>query len=182
MREQFGSTDFVNAPDADAFRLRLSDGPLEISWQHCSLASDFLGDFYAARAVRQQLNEKEARHSIGYMANELLENAVKFRFGGDILVEATLERRNFELRISNGIAIAGVERFQELLVDLTRTDPGDLLIQRIEQNALDPGSTGSGLGILTLMSDYGVRLGWKFIRQSDSAVVRLETCAAFSLT
>ena len=43
--------------------------------------------------------------------------------------------------------------------EITAGDPGDLLIQRIEANAAGTGS-GSGLGILTLMNDYGVRLTW----------------------
>ena len=47
-----------------------------------------------------------------------------------------------------------------LLGEITAGDPGEMLIKRIEANAA--GAGGSGLGLLTLMSDYGARLSWKF--------------------
>lgn len=181
MQEQYGTTELSNGADAAANRLLLSDGPLELSWHHCSTTSDFLGDFFGSLA-RNTHTYNEARHGIGYLVNELLENAVKFRAPGDIAIDATLEDGNFELRVSNCVAEETARRFQALLAEITERDPGDLLIERIEQNAADPSSSGSGLGLLTLMNDYGVRLGWKFLRDAPSGPVRLETYAALTLS
>jgi hypothetical protein len=154
---------------------------LELNWHHCSVTAEFLGDFYALRCAAVSLDAHDARHSIGYLANELMENAVKFRAPGDILIESSLAGSRFELRISNLIQEATSARFQPLLAELTSRDPGELLIERIEANAEDAASGGSGLGLLTLMNDYSARMGWIFSPDIASNTVRLETFAALDL-
>ena len=182
MEVEFGITKLSNRPEADGTSLRLADGPLELSWHHCSTTSDFLGDFYATQARKASLDYNETRHGIGYLVNELLENAIKFRAAGDISVETSLDGTNFEIRVVNNIDETTSTRFRALLGEITSRDPGDLLIEKIESNAANPSSTGSGLGLLTLMSDYGVRLGWIFHEPaSGGAPTRLETFAALTL-
>ncbi len=181
--QQFGTTEFTNVAAKTANRVRLSEGPLDLSWHHCSTTSDFIGDFFALQAAEEAgVDENEARHSIGYLVNELVENAVKFRAPGDVLIESSLDKTNFEIKVANLIAGETAERFQALLSEIVSRDAGELLIERIEQNAADPDSGASGLGLLTLMSDYGVRLGWKFLRDSPDGPVRLETYAALTLS
>jgi hypothetical protein len=175
----FGSIAFTNGADAVATELVLADGPIDLSWHHCSTTSEFLGDFFVlyCRGTPRQLNE--ARHGIGYLANEILENAIKFRRPGDIRIESTLEDARFEMKLTNAITPEAASRFQAHLAELTARDPGDLLIERIEANAADSTSSGSGLGLLTLMNDYGAELGWAFFPEGDA--VRLETYAALNL-
>ncbi|UCI07158.1 slr1658 superfamily regulator [Mesorhizobium sp. B1-1-8] len=182
MMQQFGATQLSNSAAAQANRLRLSDGPLELGWHHCGTTSDFLADFFANLARKSNANYNDALHSIGYLLNELLENAVKFRAAGDIVINATLENNNFEVRVCNLVAESTAARFQRLLEEITARDPGELLIERIELNAADPSSSASGLGLLTLMSDYGVGLGWNFRRDASSGPVRVETCASLPLS
>ncbi len=182
MVEQFGTIEINGGAIAGANHLRLYDGPLDLGWHHCSTTSDFLGDFYAGLYGGAPAEQNERRHSIGYLVNELLENAVKFRAPGDIVIESSLEANTFALRIANLIAPETAARFQGLLREITAGDPGDLLIERIEQNAADPDAGGSGLGLLTLMSDYGVRLGWKFYRDAAEGPVCVETYAALPLS
>ena len=182
MMQQFGTTRFSNGIAGQTNRLRLADGPLELGWHHCGTTSDFLADFFARLAQKSHANYNDTLHSIGYLVNELLENAVKFRAPGDIVIEATLEGNNFEVRVSNLVAASTAERFRGLLEEITSRDPGELLTERIELNAADPSSSGSGLGLLTLMSDYGVQLGWKFDRDATDGPVRLETYAALPLS
>ena len=52
----------------------------------------------------------------------------------------------------------------------------------MERNAEDPDSTGSGLGLLTLVNDYGVRLGWTIEPQAAGASVQIRTIANVTLT
>ena len=70
---------------------------------------------------------------------------------------------------------------QALLAEVTTRDPGDLLIERIEANAADENSSVSGLGILTLMNDYGARLGWNFREDASGQTIILSTHATFTL-
>lgn len=180
MEATFGQVEFTNGAGALTNRIRLADGPLDLAWQHCGVTSEFLGDFFALQLGKTGGNYNEARHSIGYLTNELLENALKFRHGADIALEASLDGSSFELRISNQITTETAGRFQALLAELTTRDPGELLIERIEQNAENMNSSGSGLGLLTLMSDYGARLGWRF-QPAAADAMRLETYAALDI-
>ena len=181
MEATFGQVEFTNGAGALKNRIRLADGPLDLAWQHCGVTSEFLGDFFALRRRDEGGDYNEARHSIGYLANELLENAVKFRHGDGITLEASLDGSCFEIRISNLVTQETAGRFQAPLVDLTTRDPGELLIERIEENAENMNSSGSGLGLLTLMSDYGARLGWRFQPAAVPDAMRLDTYAALDI-
>ena len=156
-------------------RLVLRDGALELRWFHCSETAEFLGNYFSVKARSAKLNSRDAQHSIGYMANEILENAVKFRARGlgDIQIEALLQGNAFEMRVTHFVEASIGTRFQELLTELLKRDPSELLIERIEANAADSSSGGSGLGILTLMSDYGASLGWSFTQEQPGASMQL---------
>lgn len=179
--KQFGDTARNNGSGAFAMRIVISDGPLGVSWQHASETCEYLGDVFALRHARHGADYNDARHSIIYLVNELLENAIKFRVPGTIRVDCSLEDGNFELTVSNDTAPAVAHRFQSLIEEITSRDPGDLLIERIEANAADENSSGSGLGLLTLMNDYGARLGWDFRSTTSGAAVTLSTHAALTL-
>ena len=170
------------AASAAITRLVLRDGALELRWFHCSETAEFLGDYFSVQACAAKLNGRDAQHSIGYTANEILENAVKFRaLGlGDIEIEASLQSTIFEMRVTHFVEASVGERFQELLTELLKRDPGELLIEQIEANAADNSSGGSGLGILTLMSDYGANLGWSFTQEQPAKPMQL--CIYASLT
>ena len=179
--KQFGDTARNNGPGAFAMRIVISDGPLGVSWQHASETCEFLGDVFALQHAKSGADYTDARHSIIYLVNELLENAIKFRAPGSIKVDCSLQDGNFELTVSNETAAEVATRFQSLIEEITSRDPGELLIERIEANAADESSSASGLGLLTLMNDYGARLGWDFRSPSPGAVVSLSTHAALTL-
>ncbi|MBO6508125.1 MAG: ATP-binding protein [Roseibium sp.] len=181
MLEEFGNTAVSNGENATRFSLKLMAEPLELSWHHCGVTSDFIGDYFS-RACARDVDPVDARHSISYMINEILENSVKFRHGGDIEIESSLENNSFEIQIRNRIAPQTAEGFREHLTGLLARDPGELLLERIEENALNPDASGSGLGILTLMNDYEAKLGWSFVSGRVSEGVELTTHAALRLS
>jgi len=181
MVEDFGQTTVSNGAEATGVCLRLVAEPLALSWPHCGLTSDFLGDYFS-RACAGGIDAVDARHSISYMINEILENAVKFRHGGDIEIRGSLEADTFEMQIVNRIDAPTASRFRALLSEILEREPGELLLERIEENAVDPGSSGSGLGLLTLMSDYGATMGWSFASGRVSEGVALTTYASLRLS
>lgn len=178
MTTLFGSAEIAKAATAAASRLHLYDGPLQINWHHCATTADFVGDLFALRLAGMPQLYKEVRHSIGYLVNELVENAVKFRVPGEIAIEAAMAEGAFRVKVSNLTDSVSAARFQTLLSEIKDGDPGDLLIRRIEANAADPDNTVSGLGLLTLMSDYGARFAWVFRPGSQGGHVRIETYAS----
>jgi hypothetical protein len=182
MMKNYGVATPADGSAASSTRIKFFDGPLELNWSHCGATAEFLGDFFAGLAAGKKLDANEARHSIAYLANELLENAVKFRAPGEIALTASLEASAFKLQLSNKTAPETAARFETLLAEITSRDPGDLLIERIEANAADPEAGGSGLGLLTLMNDYGAELGWTLEQEKPDASVRIETFAALTLS
>ena len=181
MSISFGEIQSVNSPSAFRMEILLADGPLELGWQHASATCEFLGNTFAARSAKSGGEFNEARHAIIYLVNELLENAIKFRSLGDITLGCSLEGEVFELVVTNHANPEVARRFQSLLSEVTSRDPGELLIERIEANAADVNSSGSGLGLLTLMSDYGARLGWTFDDASSGGTIKLTTHASLTL-
>lgn len=176
----FGETTPENSTSAFAMSVVLAE-PLGVSWQHASATCEFLGDVFARRCARGGQDYTEARHSIIYLVNELLENAIKFKSPGNIELRCSLESGTFEAVVSNHTSHDTAARFQSLLSEMTTRDPGELLIERIEANAADEGSSASGLGILTLMNDYGARLGWSFRDQHAGSGLVVSTHASLTL-
>ena len=176
-----GDAGVIGAVGSGALRLNFFDGPLDLVWKHCDITADFLGSFYSVRSNELDVAANEIRHSVSYVVNEILENAIKFKSSGGIVIESSMRDGQFRLCISNTITKRAAARFQRVLSDLEGRNPSDLLIERIEANAADPESSASRLGLLTLMADYGVRLGWTFDEPDGDELVRLETHASLPL-
>lgn len=184
MKTQFGQRVELSTPLQHVTKIHFCTEQLALKWSHCTICADFLSQWYSnvlsAHGFTGQLND--AAHSISYLANELIENAIKFRTGGDVEIDAGLAGDCFVLEIGNWIAAGTSRKFQELLEEITNGDPGDLLIQRIEANAAGE-SNGSGLGLLTLMNDYGANISWRFEKKdmTEEAPVHLTTIAQLQL-
>jgi hypothetical protein len=177
----FGDTQANNGTGAFGMSIVLSEGPLTLGWHHASATCEFLGDIFATQHAKSGQDYSEARHSIIYLVNELLENAVKFRSPGDIELSCSLENGNFELLVKNCTSSQVASGFHLLLAEVTSRDPGELMIERIEANAADESSSASGLGILTLLNDYGARLGWTFHDAPRDGEVIISTYASLTL-
>ncbi|MBS8262586.1 ATP-binding protein [Roseibium polysiphoniae] len=178
---QFGTPTLTNSADAKCIRIVISSDAIDLSWHHCGTTSDFISEFFS-KACDSDIDANDAHHSINYLINEILENAIKFRYTDDIVITGSLEMNSFEICITNTVNSDTAERFQEVLSELLSRDPGELLLEKIEQNAMDMSSGGSGLGLLTLMNDYDARLGWAFDKVPEQSQVRLATVAALTLS
>lgn len=177
----YGLEDLASGTGESVTRLRLFEGPLDLGWKHCAITSDFVAEFVALRYRTSRSLYREVRHNVGYLTNELVENAVKFRAAGEIVVEASVEKNVFRAKVSNLVDEETSRKFQHLLSQITISDPGELLIERIEANAREVDPTSSGLGLLTLMSDYGVHFAWVFGAEKPDGRVPLETYASITV-
>lgn len=178
-RNVLGVYNLTEASFSQGARLTLVDGPLELGWRHSGLTSDFIAEamalpFFGSRALHTNI-----RHNIGYLSNELIENAVKFRQPGKIVIEACVVDGTFLMRVRNKINAETSGKFQEILINMLSVDPGELLIRQIEANAVSD-TGGSGLGLLTLLADYDARMSWEFETSNDDRV-RLTTTASLAL-
>ena len=181
MNTSFDETAQQHSPDGFALSVILKQGKLGRSWKQAGVTSDFLAEVLATHSAKSGQDYTESRHAIVYLVNELMENAIKFSSPGDVEIRCSLQDATFELAVVNRITAEMVPNLQALIAELTSRDPGDLLIERIEANAADENSSASGLGILTLMNDYGARLGWHFSDAPAGNSVVLGTHACLSL-
>lgn len=143
--------------------------PIKQRWRNNDLSADFLADYFSTffpaqdhdpAALRRQ---NEIKSAISYIANELLENAMKYCGGKadePISLQLQLHGDHVLFVSSNGVDAQQAERMQASISELLESDPGELLIQRLE--AVAEQGEASGLGFLTMLNDYAAELGWKF--------------------
>ncbi|MEC4805898.1 MAG: ATP-binding protein [Jaaginema sp. PMC 1079.18] len=154
--------------------------PLKQRWRNNGLSADFLADYFATFFPSSENNEfglerqNEIKSAIAYIANELIENAMKFNdphtnipidialhLGSDLIV----------FMITNSVVPEKVPAFQEYIKKIVAGDPADLYIEQLEKNAESEQSDASRLGYLTILNDYETKLGWKFETRSQHPIV-----------
>jgi hypothetical protein len=142
--------------------------PLQQRWRNSGLSADFLAEYWATffptHDVSSQKRQIELKGIINYIANELLENVMKFSYqpaDHPISLGLYLYPNEFRFYASNAIAPDSVADFQTRIGKLLAEDTQTLYLEQVEKNASGENS-GSQLGLLTMINDYQARLGWKF--------------------
>jgi hypothetical protein len=166
-----------NEPESDAkcefLALSFSplNAPIRSRWRNNGLSADFLGDyvttFFSANGDVTDVpaHQREIKHAVTYIANEFLENAMKYHQRDvDIPIGIRLELTGSQITISasNGVGAEQASRYKAFLERILTHDTGSLLALQLEESSMDGASNESGLGLLTMINDYGVRLGWEF--------------------
>jgi hypothetical protein len=105
-----------------------------------------------------------SRATVAFIANELLENGMKYNFDPSYPITISLQCSSEValFTLMNTIDPSAVERLQSYFRDLLAGDPLELYLAQLEQNAREEDSTGSRVGILSMRLDYGAALVWEF--------------------
>ncbi len=156
--------------------------PLQQRWRNNGLSADFMADYLStffpgddAEALDRQAEIKDA---VSYVANELLENAMKFNYAPaqhPVSITMQLDKDNVRLYITNGIDPQSVAEFQEFIQKLLTEDPDELYMEQLMNNTEDETNGDSGLGFLTMLNDYEARLAWKFEPLEDDSEAMIVT-------
>lgn len=153
----------------------------QVRWSQCSATADFFAEYFAAVPACKPADDDARADFIGtvsYVVNELVENAVKFSIGERVEVTVGLDCEELVVVVANQLAATRAEELSATFTELVAGDPQEQLFARVEQNAENPDAGGSGLGFLTMMSDYGAKIGWRFAPVADNPNnVLLETMA-----
>ena len=160
--------------------------PLQQRWRNNGLSADFLADYLTTffpvidTEPTTFKKRKEIRGAISYIANELLENAMKFNDTNSqypIGIQFRLYSDQLILYTTNSVQHENVERFQSFLQELLQTEPQELYIRQIERAQENDNVEASGLGLLTMIDDYKVKIGWKFetVQQDSEEVILVTT-------
>jgi len=172
MTQIFG--DFIEQPASQEYLIigfSPSSVPLKQRWRNNGLSADFLADYLTTFFPGNQDDpstierQAEIKSAVSYIANELLENAMKFNDETSeypIDIKLQLESEGVIFSVANSISPQAVDKFQAYIQHLLASEPSELYIERLEKNAADDNCTNSGLGLLTMLTDYSAKLGWKF--------------------
>ncbi|MDJ1184086.1 DUF6272 family protein [Roseofilum casamattae] len=191
MVEFFGDyiDDLPESPEYLIIGFSPSSVPLKQRWRNNGLSADFLADylttFFPAKDYKTEQQQAEIKSAVSYISNELLENAMKFNDESvDLPISIRLQIRMDEIifTTSNSIPRKNIKPFQEFLNKIAQSDPQTLYIEQLENSAQDDSNVHSGLGLLTMLSDYAAKLGWKFETVPDyPGVVKVTTMVQLPL-
>ena len=159
-----------------------SSVPIGERWRNNGLSADYIAE-YLATVLNNEENESddteylaEIKSSASYIANELLENGMKYcNQHTEYPITFHIELASNEIRffLENTIIPANAERLKEFINELDNSDPDEFYIRQLEKNAeveLED-NTSSGLGFLSIINDYSAKLGWKFQTVDQSSLV-----------
>ena len=167
--------DFIQnlPPSQEYLILSFSPGsiPLRQRWRNNCLSADFLADylstFFLGNNDQQPETNKlaEVKSAVSYIANELLENGMKYcveTSAFPISIQIHLNPELIIFQLTNSITVKQTQKFQSQIKKLLNGDPSEMYLAQLEKNALEENHTASNLGLLTMLNDYGAKLGWKF--------------------
>ncbi len=161
-----------------------SSTTLKQRWRNNGLSADFLADYFSSffpgSDEENQVLEKRAeiKGAISYIANELLENAMKYNnelSSSPVSIQLHLHHDKIVFEITNSVHPDRIAKFQAYIKEIMDGDPEELYIRQVEKNALEETHSGGGLGYLTILNDYGGKLGWKFQEVEEKPEIILVT-------
>jgi len=184
---------FIARKDDDGEHLKIVFSPtalpIQQRWRNNGLSADFLADYLSTffpgddRAAAER--HAELKSAVSYVANELLENAMKFSYAPSqhaINIAMYLEAEAVSLYVTNSVDPHTVASFQQAIARLLTEDIDTLYMEQLTHNAESDSAEGSSLGYLTMLHDYGVALAWKFAPSlQDPDVVTVTTMARLSV-
>jgi hypothetical protein len=143
--------------------------PIQLRWKTNGLSADFLGDyvknFFPGDTSAALSKQTEVRHAVSFVANELLENAMKYSdksAGQPVNLEVHLFGDRLIFVSKNSVHQDAIANFQSYLQQITTCDVDEMYINQVEKSADNGESESSGLGYLTMIMDYQAVLGWRF--------------------
>lgn len=167
----YGEFQLEPQPCSDFLTLNftLSDENRLQRWSNYGLSADFLGDYFSAFFPGASLESApisrrdEVKAAVSFVANELIENAVKYGDRSDekpIAITIRLYKNTITLEAANPSSDRHVESYKGFVTKLLASDPDQLYFEQLEQTAMGTGQ--SQMGILTMVNDYQARFGWSF--------------------
>jgi hypothetical protein len=145
--------------------------PQQQRWRNNGLLADILANYSTTFFSTDDSDPKSFKKQnkfkgvVSHIANELLENAVKFNdetSDSAIKIQFHLHRHRLILCVTNSVPPGNVDKFQSFIQDLLNTDLDELYLRQMTVAVEDESMTSSGLGLLMMISGYGAKLGWKF--------------------
>ena len=177
--------DFIEPKDDHGEHLQIGFSPTSIPiqqrWRNNGLSADFLADYLSTffpgddRAAAER--QADLKSAVSYVANELLENAMKFSYAPSqhpISIAMYLESDAVSFYVTNSVDPHAVAVFQQTIERLLTEDIDARYMAQLAQ--------ADGMGYLTMLHDYGAALAWKFAPSlQEPDVVTVTTMVRLSI-
>ncbi len=170
---KFVEHNYMSTASADSEFLMINfsptSTPLQHRWRNNGLSADFLADYLSTffpGEDDESLNRRsEIKGGVSYIANELLENAMKFNYAPinhAVSIGMELQQDKVVFYVSNCVDPAMSEAFQNQIQEMLTKDSNELYMEKLVANEEDEDTASSGLGYLTMLNDWNAILAWKF--------------------
>ena len=146
---------------------------LQKRWENNCLSADFIADYFRNFYISKQeelsetsdeSNIENLRDAVKYIANELLENAMKFQ-AKDVIVSAKIVLALYEKEIifyiQHGVTTEQALILQAFIENLLSHDAQELYLEAMRSSAKEENLNYSGMGLLSIICDHNAKLGWK---------------------
>ena len=138
-------------------------------WRTNGLSANFLADYLCTflPVDEEHLGEdrqQQIKSAVSYIANELLENAMKYADSSlylPITVKLQLYDNSIVITTNHGISVQQGENLLNFIKDFAKLSTEDSYFDYLEQKATAGSSTESGLGFLTMINYYNAKVGWE---------------------
>ncbi|MBD2189550.1 DUF6272 family protein [Pseudanabaena mucicola] len=184
MAQVFGkfTEDFSDRSEFLVVGFSPSSLPIQLRWKTNGLSADFLGDyvknFFPGDTSAALNRQTEIRSAVSFIANELLENAMKYSnkdAGQPINLEVHLFSDHLIFISKNSLYSEAIADFQAYLQEIISGDVSEMYINQVEKSVENDAAESAGLGYLTMMMDYDASLGWKFDSVPDNQDIQVVT-------
>lgn len=184
MIEIFG--DFVEKPLTKE-KLSLEFLPDSISvqefWRNNDYAANFIADFLTTFITKNGSEASvqryaEIKSAVSYIANELLENAVKYSHQASqipIKIKLYFNKGKTQFFITNSLSHLRSANLQGIIYQLSNSNHEELYFNQLEKSVDDEYSFKSGLGFLSMINDYSAKLAWKFEAVPNKPAIMIVT-------
>jgi len=146
---------------------------LQQRWRNNCLSADFLADYVSSffpgndDGIDTETRRAEFRGEISYIANEVLENAMKHSLNTlpyPITIRMILKENQILFIGTNTASPEAALKLKTFVRKLNDGNPEELYMEILESVAV---SGESGLGLVTMINDYGAQLSWEFENVSE---------------
>ncbi len=147
---------------------------LKQRWRNNGLSADFMADYFATffpgieESSLESDTQSEVKSAVSFIANELIENAMKFNDEASpqpISIRLQMNKQKLIFLVTNSLNQEGFDRFLVFINELEKSDPSEMYIRHLEKDLEENKGNNhslSGLGLLTMINDYFAKIGWKF--------------------
>lgn len=159
--------DYVNyddeAQECLTLKFSASSRPLKERWRNNGLSADFVGDYFATFLPKDDytLDVANIKLGVSHIANELLENAMKFcdpNNPSPVVLHIDLRSTDIVFKLYNVAPQDQLVQLHRFINKFLHTDPLALFVLQMEENLEN--ENGSGIGFLSMVNDYNASVGW----------------------